>query len=53
MVTALRGESRAFGLAVVGNRVGGVTFDTEDARLFETLASHTASRSRTVASSSR
>ena len=41
MVTALRGESRAFGLAVVGNRVGGVSFDTEDARLFETLASHT------------
>ena len=41
MVTSLRGESRAFGLAVVGNRVGGVSFDTEDARLFETLASHT------------
>ena len=38
---SLRGESRAFGLAVVGNRVGGVNFDTEDARLFETLASHT------------
>jgi len=41
MVTSLRGESRAFGLAVVGNRVGGVSFDNEDARLFETLASHT------------
>src|SRR4051794_12367830 len=41
MITALRGEDRAFGMAVVGNRVGGVTFDAEDARLFETLASHT------------
>ncbi|MDX6257758.1 MAG: hypothetical protein QOJ11_4092 [Frankiales bacterium] len=41
MVTALRGESRAFGMAVVGNRVGGVSFDSEDARLFETLANHT------------
>ncbi len=41
MVTALRGESHAFGMAVVGNRVGGVSFDAEDARLFETLANHT------------
>ena len=40
MITALRGEDRAFGMAVVGNRVGGVTFDSEDARLFDTLASH-------------
>ena len=41
MVTSLRGEDRVFGMAVVGNRVGGVTFDGEDARLFETLANHT------------
>ena len=41
MVTALRGENQAFGMAVVGNRVGGVSFDPEDARLFETLANHT------------
>ncbi len=46
MVTSLRGESRAFGLAVVGNRVGGVSFDSEDARLFETLASHTSVAAR-------
>jgi diguanylate cyclase (GGDEF)-like protein len=41
MVTTLRGESHAFGLAVVANRIGGVSFDNQDARLFETLASHT------------
>jgi diguanylate cyclase (GGDEF)-like protein len=41
MIAALRGEERAFGLAIVGNRIGGVTFDLEDARLFETLANHT------------
>jgi diguanylate cyclase (GGDEF)-like protein len=41
MVTSLRGENRAFGMAVVGNRIGGVGFDVEDARLFETLANHT------------
>ncbi|MDX6244588.1 MAG: hypothetical protein QOE76_2311 [Frankiales bacterium] len=41
MVTSLRGENRAFGMAVVGNRIGGVSFDSEDARLFETLANHT------------
>ena len=40
MIAPLRGESQPFGLVVVGNRVGGSTFDSEDARLFETLANH-------------
>ena len=40
MVAPLRGEGRPFGMVVVGNRVGSATFDSEDARLFETLANH-------------
>jgi diguanylate cyclase (GGDEF)-like protein len=40
MIAPLHGESRAFGLVVVGTRVGAATFDDEDARLFETLANH-------------
>ncbi|MEO6715275.1 MAG: EAL domain-containing protein [Mycobacteriales bacterium] len=41
MIAPLHGESRPFGLVVVGNRIGAATFDAEDARLFETLANHT------------
>jgi diguanylate cyclase (GGDEF)-like protein len=40
MIAPLHGESRAFGLVVVGNRTGAASFDPEDARLFETLANH-------------
>jgi diguanylate cyclase (GGDEF)-like protein len=40
VIAPLLGESRAFGLVVVGNREGGASFDTEDARLFETLVNH-------------
>lgn len=41
MVAALPGESGPLGVMVVGNRLDDVsTFDTEDLRLFETLANH-------------
>jgi signal transduction histidine kinase len=42
MVAQLRGETRIIGVMLVANRLGDVsTFDTEDLRLFETLAGHT------------
>ena len=41
MVTPLRGEARAIGTMLIGNRLGDVgRFDSEDLRLFETLADH-------------
>jgi diguanylate cyclase (GGDEF)-like protein len=44
MVALLQGETRPFGLLMVGNRVGSVgSFNGEDLRLFEMLAAHTGS----------
>src|SRR5205823_9769222 len=41
MVAPLRGETRTVGALLVANRLGDVsTFDDDDLRLFETLASH-------------
>jgi diguanylate cyclase (GGDEF)-like protein len=41
MLAPLRGETRTFGLFVVANRLGDVsTFDSQDLKLFETLANH-------------
>jgi diguanylate cyclase (GGDEF)-like protein len=40
IIAPLRGDGQSIGLVIVGNRVGGATFDAEDSRLFATLANH-------------